>query len=32
VAGLRVSIGAWVLHADVGDDLKGFTEFAHVAQ
>lgn len=29
LAGLRITIGAWVLHADVRDELKGFTEFAH---
>lgn len=29
LAGLRVSVGAWVLHANVRDELKGFAEFAH---
>jgi F-type H+-transporting ATPase subunit b len=30
IAGLSVTIGAWRLHANVRDDLKGFVEFAHV--
>lgn len=29
LAGLRVAIGAWVLHANLQDELKGFAEFAH---
>lgn len=32
LAGLRITIGAWVLHADVRDELKGFAEFAHAAR
>ena len=32
LAGLRITIGAWVLHADVHDELRVFTEFAHVAR
>jgi len=27
VAGVRISIGAWVLGANIRDELKGFTEF-----
>lgn len=32
VAGLRITIGAWVLHASLQDELKGFAEFAHAAR
>lgn len=32
LAGLRVTIGAWVLHANVRDELKGFAEFAHATR
>lgn len=32
VAGLHISIGAWVLQANVRDELKGFAEFAHVVR
>lgn len=32
LAGLRITIGAWHLHANVRDDLKGLMEFAHVAR
>ncbi len=32
LAGLRITIGAWVLHTNVRDELKGFAEFAHVAR
>lgn len=32
IAGLRITIGAWVLHANVQDELKGFTEFTHAAR
>lgn len=32
LAGLRITIGAWVLHANVRDELKGFAEFAYVAR
>lgn len=32
VAGLHISIGAWLLHANVRDELKGFAEFAHAAR
>jgi F-type H+-transporting ATPase subunit b len=31
VAGLRISIGAWVLAANLEDELKGFAGFAHDA-
>jgi F-type H+-transporting ATPase subunit b len=31
MAGLRISIGAWVLAANLRDELKGFAEFAHDA-
>lgn len=30
IAGMRISIGSWLLHADVQGDLAGFAEFAHV--
>lgn len=29
LAGLRISVGAWLLQANVRDELKGFAEFAH---
>lgn len=29
LAGLRVTIGIWVLHANLRDELKSFAEFAH---
>lgn len=29
IAGLSITIGAWRLHANIRDDLKGFAEFAH---
>jgi len=32
VAGVEVTIGAWVLQANIRDELKGFTEFAYVAK
>ncbi|PSW04450.1 F0F1 ATP synthase subunit delta [Photobacterium lipolyticum] len=32
IAGLRVTIGAWRLHANVRDDLKGFAEFAYASK
>jgi F-type H+-transporting ATPase subunit b len=32
VAGVRITIGAWVLHANLQDELKGFAEFAHAAR
>ncbi|MGF1761580.1 F0F1 ATP synthase subunit delta [Photobacterium sagamiensis] len=32
LAGLRVTIGAWRLHANVQDDLKGFAEFAYASK
>jgi F-type H+-transporting ATPase subunit b len=32
VAGLQISIGAWLLHANVRDELRGFAEFAHAAR
>ena len=31
LAGLRITIGAWVLHANVRDELKAFAEFAYAA-
>jgi F-type H+-transporting ATPase subunit b len=31
MAGLRISIGAWVLYANLKDELKGLTRFAHGA-
>lgn len=30
LAGLRITVGSWVLHASIKDDLSGFAEFAHV--
>ena len=32
IAGLCVTIGAWKLHANVRDDLKGFAEFAYACK
>lgn len=32
IAGLCVTIGAWRLHANVRDDLKGFTEFSYASK
>jgi F-type H+-transporting ATPase subunit b len=32
LAGLRITIGAWVLHANLQDELKGFAEFAHATR
>lgn len=32
LAGLRITIGAWVLNLNVRDELQGFTEFSHVEQ
>lgn len=32
LAGLRITIGAWVLHANVKDELKGFTEMTQIAR
>jgi len=32
IAGLHISIGAWVMQANVRDDLKGFVEFAYAAR
>jgi F-type H+-transporting ATPase subunit b len=32
LAGLRVTIGYWVLHANLQDELKGFTEFSHATR
>ncbi|MBL3528946.1 MAG: F0F1 ATP synthase subunit delta [gamma proteobacterium endosymbiont of Lamellibrachia anaximandri] len=29
LAGIRISIGAWILRANLLDELKGFTDFAH---
>jgi F-type H+-transporting ATPase subunit b len=30
LAGLRITIGAWILHLNLHDELKGFAEFAYV--
>ena len=32
LAGLRISVGAWLLQANVKDELKGFAEFAHASR
>lgn len=32
IAGLRIDIGAWVLHANVGQELAGFAEIAYEAE
>ncbi len=32
IAGLLITIGAWCLHANIRDDLKGFVEFAYVTR
>ncbi|SIO11706.1 F0F1 ATP synthase subunit delta [Halodesulfovibrio marinisediminis] len=32
IAGVCITIGAWIMHANVRDDLRGFTGFAHVDQ
>jgi len=32
VAGLRITIGAWVLHANLRNELNGFAEFAHATR
>lgn len=32
LAGLCITFGSWVLHANVRDELKGFAEFAHVTR
>lgn len=32
LAGLRVTIGPWVLHANVQNELQAFAEFAHAAR
>jgi F-type H+-transporting ATPase subunit b len=32
LAGLNITIGDWVLHANIRDELKGFTEFAYAAE
>jgi len=29
LAGLRITIGSWVLHANLQDELKSFAELAH---
>ena len=31
LAGLRINVGAWVLHATLQDELKSFVDFAHDA-
>ena len=32
IAGFRLTIGAWILGANVQDELKGFADFAHETQ
>jgi F-type H+-transporting ATPase subunit b len=32
LAGLRITIGAWILHIDLRDELKGFAEFTHATR
>lgn len=32
LAGLSITVGAWVLQANLRDELRGFAEFAHVAR
>ena len=32
LAGLRITIGAWMLHANLQDELQGFAELAHAAR
>jgi len=32
LAGLHITIGAWVLHTDVRDELKGFAELTHATR
>lgn len=32
LAGVRIAIGAWVLHANLRDELRDFARFAHVAR
>lgn len=32
LAGLNITIGDWVLHANIRDELKSFTEFAYAAE
>ena len=32
LAGLRISVGAWVLEANLQEELRGFTEFAHATR
>lgn len=32
LAGLQITIGAWVLEANLRDELKGFAEFAHAVR
>lgn len=32
IAGIRIDIGAWVLHANVGQDLTGFAEIAYESE
>ncbi|MDX2493498.1 MAG: F0F1 ATP synthase subunit delta [Desulfuromusa sp.] len=32
LAGLNITIGAWVLHANIRDELQGFTEFAYATE
>ncbi len=32
LAGLNITIGAWVLHVNIRDELKGFTEFAYATE
>jgi len=32
LAGLNITIGAWILHTNIRDELKGFTEFAYATK
>jgi F-type H+-transporting ATPase subunit b len=32
IAGIRIDIGAWVFHANVGQDLTGFAEIAYESE
>ena len=29
IAGLKITVGPWILHLDLQDEMKSFTEFAH---
>jgi F-type H+-transporting ATPase subunit b len=32
LAGVQITVGAWILNANVRDELQGFAEFAHAAR